>query len=63
MNLHCVATFCMLVAKSGRSHVAHFDTPTTAAVQKHVAVRRVECRCRDDLRELLHALGFHIQYV
>lgn len=31
-------TFCMLVAKSGRPHVAHLDAPTTAAVQKHVTM-------------------------
>lgn len=56
-------TFCMLVTKSGCSHVAHLDASTTAAVQKYVAVGRVKCRRGDDLRELLHALGFHIQYV
>lgn len=53
----------MLVAKSRRSHVAHLDASTTAAVQKHVTVRRVKCRRRDDLRELLHALWFHVQYI
>ncbi len=56
-------TFRMLVAKSGCSHVTHLDAPTTAAVQKYVTVRRVKTRRCDDLRELLHALGFHIQYV
>lgn len=58
-----LVTFSVLVTKSGRSHVAHLDRSATAAVQKHVTVRRVEFRRCNDLCELLHALGFHIQHV
>ena len=57
----CGLTLGVLVAQRRLSHVTEAQRALAAAVDKQVAVVRVELCCRDHLRQVLHVGGLDVQ--
>ena len=55
--------FAMSVAKCCRSHVAQSDRAFTTAVDKQVALNRMELGCCYDLGQFLHVSRFNVYNV
>ena len=58
-----IQTLCCLITESSGAEVAETDETLGRAVGKLGAVGWVERCARDDLRELLHVLGFDVNDV
>lgn len=56
-------TLSMLVAQSLRPHVTKSNGPFTAAVDEEMALRRMELRRCDNLRQFLHVRRLYIDNV